>query len=334
MPELLNLHNPLSPGDVAVMTAAIKALHKTYPGRFVTDYSGNSPELLLHNPYITPMESGRIRNIDMGYPVINQSNQKSFHFVEGYTEFLSAELGLEIERPDIKPDIYISDEERRSEGQVQRMVGERVPYWILVAGGKYDYTAKWWDQHRFQEVVRDFAGKICFVQVGDHDHFHPNIEGVLDLRGKTDMRELVNLVYNAQGVLCPVTLLMHLAAGVPCPDHFPPSRACVVVAGGREPPHWEAYPTHQFIHTVGALECCSLGGCWKSRAFPLKDGDIKDLPSHLCSNPIKRSKQLTLPKCLDMIKPEEVIRRILLYFEDGREYLTSKQYEKIKPLLT
>ena len=37
---------------------------------------------------------------------------------------------------------------------------------------------------------------------------------VLDLRGKTDLRQLIRLVYHAQGVLCPVTLAMHLAAAV------------------------------------------------------------------------------------------------------------------------
>ena len=34
-------------------------------------------------------------------------------------------------------------------------------------------------------------------------------------------------------------------------------RPCVVVAGGREPAHWEAYPDHQFIHNNGALRCCA-----------------------------------------------------------------------------
>ena len=45
-----------------------------------------------------------------------------------------------------------------------------------------------------------------------------------------------------------------------------------MVAGGREPPHFTAYPHHQYIHTVGALRCCDDGGCWKSRTRALGDG--------------------------------------------------------------
>jgi hypothetical protein len=37
------------------------------------------------------------------------------------------------------------------------------------------------------------------------------IIGAQIFRGRTDLRQLVRLVYHAQGVLCPVTLLMHLA---------------------------------------------------------------------------------------------------------------------------
>jgi ADP-heptose:LPS heptosyltransferase len=96
--------------------------------------------------------------------------------------------------------------------QVQEITGEPVPFWIIVAGGKTDYTIKWWDSTRWQEVVDHFRGRILFVQVGEARHIHPRLDGVLDFRGLTDLRQLVRLVYHAQGVVCPVTSLMHLAA--------------------------------------------------------------------------------------------------------------------------
>jgi hypothetical protein len=86
----------------------------------------------------------------------------------------------------------------------------------------------------------------------------------------------------------------------------------VVVAGGREPPHFTAYPHHQFIHTVGALTCCDNGGCWKSRTLPLGDGDDKDRPEELCVDVVG-----SLPRCMDMITAEEVIRRMELYYQGG-----------------
>jgi len=335
MPELLRLHNPLSPGDVTVMTAAVKALHDSHPGRFVTDYKGTASELFHHNPYITPLRDGRVREIKMEYPLINFSNQRPRHFIEGYVDFLMDTLGVDITLSEFRPDIYVSDQERRWTGQVHSLVGQSIPYWIIVAGGKYDFTNKWWDHLRFQQVVRHFEGKICFIRVGADGHFHPPLKGVIDLRGKTDIRQLVRLVYHSQGVVCPITFLMHLAAGVPSPETSPAKRACVAINGGREPVQWEAYPWHQFIHTVGSLECCMEGGCWKSRTVPLGDGDDKDKPENLCQSPVKREGLLTIPKCMDMITADEVCRRIYLYFEGGeRPFLTKQQYEATLPHLS
>ncbi len=83
------------------------------------------------------------------------------------------------------------------------------------------------------------------------------------------------------------------------------------MAGGREPPQWEAYPHHQFIHTVGALRCCDNGGCWKSRTLPLGDGADSDRPENLCVDVIG-----ALPRCMDMISADDVISRIEMYLKE------------------
>jgi len=119
-------------------------------------------------------------------------------------------------------------------------------------------------------------------------------------------------MYHAEGALSAVSLLMHLAAAVEVKPGMPRNRPCVVIAGGREPPHWSWYPHHQFIHTVGALSCCDNGGCWKSRTLPLGDGDEKDLPGNLCVDVVGR-----LPRCMDMITADEVIRRIEWFYRGG-----------------
>jgi ADP-heptose:LPS heptosyltransferase len=205
---------------------------------------------------------------------------------------------------------------------VQERTKKEIPFWVVAAGGKYDFTAKWWSSSRYQQVVDYFAGKIQFVQVGELHHYHPPLRGVIDLRGLTDTRQLVRLVYHSQGVLCGVTFLMHLAAAVETRGRKELTRPCVVVAGGREPPQWEAYPRHQFLHTVGALPCCERGGCWKSRTLPLGDGSEKDLPRNLCVNVVHG-----MPRCMDMISVEDVISSIEIYFEGGRcDYLTAAQF--------
>jgi hypothetical protein len=108
-------------------------------------------------------------------------------------------------------------------------------------------------------------------------------------------------------------MYMHLAAAVETAEGRPRNRPCVVVAGGREPAQWEAYPFHQYLHTNGALPCCDFGGCWKSRILPLNDGDEKD--NSLCSFPVKLETCRTIPKCLDMITADAVIQAIGRYLE-------------------
>jgi len=95
------------------------------------------------------------------------------------------------------------------------------------------------------------------------------------------------------------------------------------VAGGREPPSWEAYPEHQFLHTIGMLPCCAKGGCWRSRSVPLGDGDDKDDPKHLCVDVIDN-----LPHCMELITPGTVIEAIERSFEDRQlNYLPPEQAE-------
>ncbi len=310
----LILRNFQSPGDILMLTAAVRDLHRAHPGGFLTDVRTSCPALWEHNPFITPIadDDAGAEVIDCHYPLIHRSNQVPCHFLHGFTAHLNQQLGLSIRVTEFKGDIHISDDERNWSQRVETTFGTGRPFWLFVSGGKHDFTIKWWDPARMQRVVDHFRDRFDFVQVGEAGHHHPAMEGVVDLRGATNLRQLVRLVHHAQGVVSPISLLMHLAAAVETKPGAPKNRPCVVVAGGREPPHWTAYPHHQFIHNVGALRCCDNGGCWRSRTLPLGDGDEKDRPEALCLDVVG-----TLPRCMDMITADEVIRRIELYFAGG-----------------
>lgn len=308
-----------------MLTAAVRDLHRAYPGQFLTDVRTSCPALWENNPYITEVadEDEGARIITCKYPLIHQSNQRPYHFIHGFHRHLGDELGLTIEPTEFRGHVVISDQEKGWMSQIEERAGIDMPFWVIVAGGKNDFTIKWWQTQRFQEVVDHFRGKLTFVQVGEQGHTHPALNGVIDLRGKTDLRQLVRLVYHSSGVLCPVTLVMHLAAAVEQKEAVPKRRPCVVVAGGREPVNWAAYPEHQFIHTQGALLCCDDGGCWKARTVPLGDGDPKDDPENLCVDVAESS---ALPRCMDMISADEVIARIGRYFEGGvTRFLTEEE---------
>lgn len=319
----LILKTQFSLGDVVMMTAAVRDLHRCYPNQFQTDVRTHFPEVWENNPFLTCLSASdpEAQVIDCRYPLINHADFRPYHCLHGYIDFLNQKLGLRIVPTEFRGDIHLSAEERQWASQVHELAGSDIPFWIIAAGGKFDISIKWWSTERYQKVVDHFRGRLAFVQVGEWGHHHPKLQHTIDLRGQTSVRELIRLVHHAQGCLCSVTALMHLAAAVETRPGFPPNRPCVVVAGGREPANWEAYPHHQFIHTGGALACCSQGGCWRSRVVPLGDGDERDQPEHRCCDVVDH-----LPRCMHLITPDEVVDKIEWFVRGGAlRYLTSEE---------
>jgi ADP-heptose:LPS heptosyltransferase len=308
----LLLTNYQAPGDVVMLTSALRDLHLCHPGEFLIDVDTDCPELWENNPYLTPLDrkDPDVQVVECRYPLIEFSNKRPVHFVHGFIENLNHQLGLSIRPTRVAGDIHLSTEEKLGPSPVEEITHAPIPYWIIVAGGKFDCTIKWWHFRRWQTVVDRLRDRIQFVQVGAGQHYHPLLRGVLDLRRRTSLRHLVRLVHHSQGVLCPVTFLMHLAAAVETKPGALSPRPCVVVAGGREPATWEAYPGHRFLHTIGMLPCCMTGGCWRSRSVPLEDGDRKDRPEHLCLDTVNN-----LPRCMHLITPEQVVEAIESYLQ-------------------
>ena len=316
------LQNNQSPGDIIMLTAAVRDLHLSNPRKFTTDVRTPCPELWQNNPYITSLNKGddNVELVECRYPLIHESNQYPLHFIHAFTEFLNGVLQVRSRVQHFKGDIHLAKEELSAPSPIIEIVGQDIPYWIVCAGGKTDFTVKWWSRERYQKVVNHFRGLIQFVQIGSDEHHHSPLSGVIDICGKTSLRDLVRWTYHAQGVLCGVSLPMHLAAAVKTRHDRPRNRACVVIAGGREPPHWEHYPAHQFLHTVGQLRCSERGGCWRARTQALGDGHEHDSSGMLCVDP-----RGELPRCMEMITPEQVIASIEGYFTGGSlEYISTK----------
>jgi hypothetical protein len=122
--------------------------------------------------------------------------------------------------------------------------------------------------------------------------------------------------------VCGVTMAMHAAAAF--------NKPCVVIAGGREQWSWEAYTKdnrianmrlgdskwqcpndgyvyHQYLHTIGQLDCCRTGGCWK-KAVKGKN--------NICRHPVNQH-GMTIPKCLAMCEPAHVVAALDSYLVTG-----------------
>ena len=302
-----------SPGDIVMLTAAVRDLKLSHPDIEI-DVDTACPEIWENNPHLTRGLKAEIIKAD--YPLIHESNEGQHHFIHAFRQFLEDKLDIRIKPTKFKGDIHISDKEKGWTSQIEDM-GIKDRFWIINAGGKFDFTAKWWSPISYQKVIDHFKGKITFVQVGQKGHWHPKLTGVVDLIGKTDLRQLIRLVYHSSGVITGVSLLMHLSAAIES-KHGLLNRPGVVIAGGREPVQWEAYPHHRFLAVNGAMTCCDNGGCWNSRCQLVGDGDKKDTEK-LCLHPvnIRTKPPIRIPKCMDMIKAEDVIRAIQTYYTGG-----------------
>lgn len=295
------LKNFCSPGDVVIMTAAVRDLMGRYPGEYEVAVQTHFPEIWANNPHVVHAHDdfGGAIPIDCGHPpLLNRCNHQVRHYVEAVHDQLAEKLNRDVPLSRPAPDLHLTDDEKRVVPFELRK-----PYWLIVGGGKRDVTIKWWPSRNYQAVIDGLRDQVQFVQVGSKQDHHPTLDGATNLVGCTSLRDLILLIYHSAGVVCPVTCSMHIAAAFDKP--------CVVIAGGREPPHWEAYPNHQFLHTVGQLDCCRHSGCWKARVLPLNDGD-QDRDNNLCLKPLGLNGE-SVATCMSMIEPIDVVRAIRRY---------------------
>src|SRR5262245_7115901 len=137
----LILRNFQSPGDIVMLTAAVRDLHLAYPGEFVTDVRTSCPAIWENNPFITPLseDESDVEIVDCEYPLIHKSNDAPYHFIHAFVEYLNEHLDLAIQPTQFHGDIHISALEKSWYSQVEEIVKEPLPFWIVVAGGKFDY---------------------------------------------------------------------------------------------------------------------------------------------------------------------------------------------------
>ncbi len=311
-----------SPGDIVLMTGAVRDLTRSHPGEFEVHIASSCPELWQNNPHITAAwGSCAPRHIPL-FPVrygsfLTEANAGCQHFLTAFHRALGALLGIEIPVLEPSGDLHLSVEEKKS----ARWVNGR--YWLFIAGGKNDIQTKIWPLEHAQRFVDLLSSRgIQVVQTGATapGHVHPKLTGVQDMVGRSNLRELMQLILHADGVICPVTCAMHMAAAL--------QRPCVVIAGGREPPWWEWYQNpvscsfgpncasvkvaHRFLHTLGRFPCCERGGCWKKDLRPNETNR-----SHVCTMPVIKDSETFAPACLTEITPESVVDAVMSYYRDG-----------------
>ena len=305
-PEIVNkkrkviLRQGQSPGDLLMMSRAVGDLKDCYPN-YEIDLRTPCFEIWENNPRLTKLNEGDsgVEVFDINYDEIQISGWNGLHFSDSFRHDIEKKLGVPVKKTGIKPELWISDEEKSWWNQAHCEFGWDGPFWVINAGRKPDNELK--QYHRYQEVVdlfNDyFKGRIKLIQIGHKDHIHPKLNGVLDFVGKTNIRELIRLCYWAQGTIGPISLQMVISAALNQPS--------VCVFGGKEGIRWQKYPHIKYLDTIGYLKCCEWDGCWLGGV----KGKCKDLVDY---------KDEKIPRCFAMIKPYMVFDAIKGYYDGGR----------------
>ena len=302
MKVLLRNTQPLL-GDRMMFTPVVRDFKKAYPEIQVGIISAG-PEMWHNNPYIdrSVTEANAEETYDIGPGKVTRgSKTNGLHITAAFRESLQENSGKVIKQGPFKPDIHLSEAEKN-----HRMVDGR--YWVINCDTG-PFTAKRWRAERFQQLV-DAMPETTFVQVGLAKDNYARLKGdnVIDLIGKTKIRELFSLVYNADGCISLVSSLMHVAAAFDKP--------CVVLAGGREPFTFEKYANHIYIDRTGTLPCCKLKACWHNALSACKDNDG------------------TVAHCMDLITVRQVKDAVESYYEGGAlERPAAVIATKLKPVL-
>jgi len=324
-------------GDNIILTGIPRDIHLTYPSEYVIDIRPAKPEfeaLWRYNPHISPLSENdhdvKVINLEFGKEWWLM-NERIDHLVNATYHGLSRNLEKTVIPQKFYGDLYFSESELKIPSLTESLFGQHIPYWIFKSGlqrkdrgkvGKTEHITKTWRPERYDELVEHFKGRVLFIQIGDGDPEPRPIHGAINLVNKTDVRALMLLMRHADGVLCTVTSHMHLSAAVPFRNnsHYRPA---VVLAGGREPTTFFAYPNHQVLHTVGALSCCAEGGCNRWRVLPVGDGHWWD--QNLCLQPVD-----VIPRCMEMISVNDVANAINRYYNGGTlSYLTANEAQLV-----
>jgi ADP-heptose:LPS heptosyltransferase len=316
----LTILNRAGLGDVILTTALVRDIHATYPGQFDITVNTSFATVWQNNPharFVRDFPKGT-STVDIrqafSASIANMHKQKHrWHCLEGTRKAFETLTRIQVKPTKPRGEIFLSDEEKRP-----ILTGK---YWVIVAGGKLDMTVKHWHLDKWQMLVNMMAEKgIQAVQVGANctNHWHPPLQNVLSLVGFTENeRDLFSIIHHAEGVICGITGVMHIAAAM--------SKKCIVIGSASEEPWWEHYSNdwgtfqgaepvevpHRYHTAFGKLHCCPGTGCWKKRVVALTNADEVERKDKLCVEPVKLPGQ-AVANCMMMIQPEAVFESLLL----------------------
>jgi ADP-heptose:LPS heptosyltransferase len=144
---------------------------------------------------------------------------------------------------DLRPYLYLTLQERTA----GRLAENQIVIQSSGLSAAFLMQNKEWGTERFQQVCNALREKHTVLQIGSNQD--PKLDGAVDLRGKTSLRQSAAILANASVFVGLVGFLMHLSRAVDCRG--------VIVYGGRETPSSTGYVAN--INLTGNTPCSP---CW------------------------------------------------------------------------
>jgi len=241
-----------SPGDDLLCTPVIDAL--VVSGRGPVWMMSNHRDLFRHNPsvaHVVPCDDALayaltmlgVRRLRLRYHDYLAADDRSIAPAEHIIRLMARGASLDPPAVALAPRIHL-DAAERSWGRF----GERqIAIQSSTRSAAMPIANKEWFPDRFQQVVDALGCEFTIVQLGSAND--PALAGVVDLRGKTTMREAAAVLLHSSVFIGLVGFLMHLAKAV--------GTRSVIVYGGREHPSQSGYADNVNLYTD--LPCAP---CW------------------------------------------------------------------------
>lgn len=245
------LHFGIGPGDDLLCTVAIRELANR--GENKIWMMTKNPELFEHNAdvhRVLPIDY-RFREYAwvrgkkwqvLEYARIDVEQDRSESPQRHILAEICTRLGIQ-GQVTLRPYFHLRDDELAKAA----WANDQIAIQSSGLGGQMLMRNKQWFPERFQDVVNRLKDRFQFVQVGSASD--PALDGVVDLRGKTRIRESAAILANCRLFLGNVGFLMHLARAVECPS--------VIIFGGREAPWQSGYSCN--VNLYSPVPCAP---CW------------------------------------------------------------------------
>lgn len=245
-----------SPGDDLLATAVLRQWRQVrgtrvwYLTRHPDLFSGN-PDVALTQDYSPPLAGALsalgVRRIRLQYHHYDPAQDRSIASADHIVNLMCRSAGLP-PLDDPSPVLHLTDEERARARRPRAYIAVQ----SSVLSATMPIRNKDWFPDRMQDVVRRLRGHDV-VQLGTASD--PPLEGAVDLRGRTTLREAAAVLAGARAFVGMVGFLMHAARAVGTPS--------VIVYGGREHPTQSGYPSNRNLYTE--LPCSP---CWLWNTCP------------------------------------------------------------------